>query len=100
MTTEEQREHVSSPDESELRLISRGEQVLAELTGRIGAYFRRAEVRKRARRYLQGLLAAVERKNGWRMAEELAKPTRMGCSGCWKKPTGMSKPSATNCARM
>ncbi len=78
MTTEEQREHVSSPEESELRLISQGEQVLAELTGRIGASFRRVEVRKRARLYLQGLLAAVERKNGWQMAEELGEANAHG----------------------
>jgi SRSO17 transposase len=78
MTTEEQREHVSSPEESELSLISQGEQMLTELTGRIGAYFRRAEVRKRARRYLQGLLAAVDRKNGWQMAEELGEANAHG----------------------
>jgi SRSO17 transposase len=78
MTTEEQREHVSSSEERERSLISQGEQVLTELTGRIGAYFRRAEVRRRARRYLQGLLATVERKNGWQMAEELGEANAHG----------------------
>jgi SRSO17 transposase len=78
MTTEEQREAANHQEERELSLISQGEQVLAELTGRIGAYFRRAEVRKRARRYLQGLLASVERKNGWQMAEELGEANAHG----------------------
>ena len=31
--------------------------------------FRRIEARRRARAYLQGLLAPVERKNGWQLAE-------------------------------
>ena len=72
MTTEEPRARANHLlEERELSLISQGEQVLAELTGRIGVYFRRAEVRKRVGRYLQGLLASPERKNGWQMAEEL-----------------------------
>src|SRR6266446_2547132 len=78
MTTEEQREPATSQEEQELRLISQGEQILAELTGRIGAYFRRAEVRRRVGRYLQGLLASVERKNGWQMAEELGEANAHG----------------------
>ena len=78
MTTEEQREQVNCPEEKELSLISQGEQILAELTGRIGAYFRRAEVRRRVRRYLQGLLATVERKNSWQMAEELGEANAHG----------------------
>src|SRR2546425_566698 len=78
MTTEEQREQANRPEEKELSLISQGEQILAELTGRIGAYFRRAEVRRRVRRYLQGLLATVERKNGWQMAEELGEANAHG----------------------
>ena len=78
MTTEEHREHANRPEEKELSLISQGEQILAELTGRIGAYFRRAEVRRRVSRYLQGLLATVERKNGWQMAEELGEANAHG----------------------
>src|SRR6266446_6996131 len=78
MTTEEQREPATSQEEQELRLISQGEQILAELTGRIGAYFRRAEVRRRVGHYLQGLLASVERKNGWQMAEELGEANAHG----------------------
>ena len=44
---------------------------LEALHGRIAARFRRAEVRERARRYLGALLAPLERKNGWQVAEEL-----------------------------
>jgi SRSO17 transposase len=78
MITEEPREAVNDQEEKELSLISQGEQVLAELAGRIGAYFRRAEVRRRVRHYLQGLLASVERKNGWQMAEALGEANAHG----------------------
>src|SRR3954449_61559 len=36
---------------------------------RIAPRFGRAEPRRRARAYLRGLLAPVERKNGWQLAE-------------------------------
>ncbi|HLW03591.1 MAG TPA: IS701 family transposase [Ktedonobacterales bacterium] len=44
---------------------------LAQVQTRIGPHFRRAEARKRAGSYLQGLLAPLERKNGWQLAEAL-----------------------------
>ena len=44
---------------------------LAQVQARIGAHVRRAEVRSRVGRYLRALLAPVERKNGWQLAEEL-----------------------------
>jgi len=37
--------------------------------GRIGARFGRVEPRRRALAYLRGLLAPLERKNGWQLAE-------------------------------
>jgi SRSO17 transposase len=69
MTTEEREEE--EPLESELSTIRKGAEELAELYARIAPRFRRAEVRSRARRFLEGLLAPVERKNGWQLAEEL-----------------------------
>jgi SRSO17 transposase len=42
---------------------------LDELVGRIAPRFGRVEPRRRARAYLAGLLAPVERKNGWQLAE-------------------------------
>lgn len=44
---------------------------LDALQARIAGRFRRAEVRTRVRRYLEGLLSKVERKNGWQLAEQL-----------------------------
>jgi hypothetical protein len=41
-----------------------------EIQQRIGARFARAEQRQRMRRYLEGLLSPVARKNGWRLAEQ------------------------------
>jgi len=69
MTTEERHDEHK---ENELRVVSAGAQALAEVQERIGPRFQRAEVRRRARRFLEGLLAPVERKNGWQMAEALA----------------------------
>jgi len=42
---------------------------LDALHARLARRFQRPEVRQRARRYLAGLLAPVERKNGWHLAE-------------------------------
>src|SRR5215212_6582603 len=42
---------------------------LDDLVARIAPRFSRIEPRRRARAYLQGLLAPLERKNGWHLAE-------------------------------
>src|SRR5260370_5896945 len=68
MTTTEREEEQF---ESELSTIRKGAEELAKLQARIAPRFRRAEVRTRARRFLEGLLAEVPRKNGWQLAEEL-----------------------------
>src|SRR5260221_8857902 len=44
---------------------------LAAVHARIAPRFRRREARERARRYLEGLLGRIERKNGWQLAEAL-----------------------------
>src|SRR5215207_4776341 len=46
-------------------------QELEAVAGRIAPQFGRAEPRRRALTYLQGLLAPLERKNGWHLAEAL-----------------------------
>jgi SRSO17 transposase len=68
MSTTGQRE---APYASELQLLGQAAEALDEVHARIGPRFRRAEVRKRVRRFLSGLLAPVERKNGWQLAEVL-----------------------------
>src|SRR5215813_6648917 len=42
---------------------------LDEVHTRIAGRFARSEQRQRVRRYLQGLLSPIERKNGWQLAE-------------------------------
>jgi SRSO17 transposase len=51
---------------------------LSELHARLGELFGRSEPRRQAGLYLEGLLSAVERKNGWQLAEHLgdARPWR------------------------
>src|SRR6266851_6486375 len=78
MSTKEHTERPSSAEQEELSIISRGAQALADLSTRIGTRFGRAEVRNRVGRYLRGLLASVERKNGWQLAEELGDPNAHG----------------------
>jgi SRSO17 transposase len=56
---------------SELQLLSHAAEELDEVHRRIGPRFRRAETRRRVRRFLEGLLGPVERKNGWQLAEVL-----------------------------
>src|ERR671916_1233769 len=51
---------------------------LDELVERIAPRFRRIEPRRRVRAYLQGLLAPVERKNGWQLAENAGDRTPDG----------------------
>lgn len=51
---------------------------LDEVLDRIGPRFGRAEPRRRAAAYLQGLLAPVERKNGWQLAEAVGDRTPDG----------------------
>jgi SRSO17 transposase len=78
MKTEEHTERTSSIEEGDLSLITQGGQALAELSGRIARRFRREEVRNRVGRYLRGLLASVEHKNGWQLAEELGESNAHG----------------------
>lgn len=78
MNTAEDTERTSSAEQEELSLSRQGAQALAELSGRIAPRFGRAEVRNRVGRYLRGLLATVERKNGWQLAEELGDPNVHG----------------------
>jgi SRSO17 transposase len=56
---------------SELQVLSHASEALDEVQARIGPRFRRAEVRRRVRHFLEGLLAPVERKNGWQLAEAI-----------------------------
>ncbi len=51
---------------------------LDTLHTRIAPRFARAEARTRVRRYLDGLLAPVERKNGWQLAEHLGEAGPQG----------------------
>ncbi len=43
---------------------------LDALRGRIGRYLRRSEPRRRVGEYLRGLLAPLERRNGWTLVEQ------------------------------
>jgi SRSO17 transposase len=55
---------------SEIAVAELGEQAVALVADRVRAQFRRAEAAAHATDYLRGLLAEVERKNGWQLAEQ------------------------------
>src|SRR5215813_13796343 len=57
------------------------ESALQALHERIGERFKRAEPRQRVYRYLKAILSDVERKNGWRIAEQAGE----------KRPYGMQR---------
>ena len=48
------------------------------LLERVSSGFARPEVRRRAAAFVRGLLSAVERKNGWQLAEQAGEPTPDG----------------------
>lgn len=53
-------------------------QELETLHARLGSLFKRSEPRERSLAYLKGLLASVERKNGWQLAEWMGEATPDG----------------------
>jgi len=63
------------PTSAEARQWAAG---LDELMGRLDARFGRSEPRRRARAYVRGLLAPLERKNGWHLAEAAGDATPDG----------------------
>lgn len=58
-------------EQEQMTQIAAWQGELAALHERIAPRFVRPEVRERAGRFLGGLLAPVERRNGWRVAEQL-----------------------------
>lgn len=62
----------------QLDAIGRYSERFEELYGRITGRFSRSESRHRVKRYLFGLLGAVERKNGWRLAEATGETNPQG----------------------
>jgi hypothetical protein len=64
------------------------------LHARLGELFVRSEPRRQAGLYLEGLLRAVERKNGWQLAEHLGEPDRGGRNGCSRTCNGTKRPRA------
>jgi SRSO17 transposase len=65
-------------DEDDVAIVRGGAAALDRLHERIAHRFGRAEVRARVRRYLRGLLARVERKNGWQLAEAIGEAGPQG----------------------
>src|SRR5919112_1143502 len=58
--------------------IGKWSKALGALHERIGHRFARSEARECAHRYLRGLLARVERKNGWQLAEAIGEHDPQG----------------------
>ncbi|MDB5732968.1 MAG: endonuclease [Variovorax sp.] len=70
-----------------------------ELQYQIAPCFGRIELRRRARAYLEGLLAPLERKNGWHLAEAPPATHRQTvCRTSWRVRAGMPMRCATCCS--
>jgi SRSO17 transposase len=65
-------------DADDVAIVRGGAAALDRLHERIAHRFGRAEVRARGRRYLRGLLARLERKNGWPLAEAIGEAGPQG----------------------
>lgn len=57
------------------RSVARGTRQLDALHARLASYFAWPEPRRRARAYLQTVLAGAERRNGWQLAEAAGEAT-------------------------
>jgi SRSO17 transposase len=69
-------------------VVESWEDDLADLFARIAGRFARVEPRRRAFAYVRGLLAPLERRNGWTLAEQAGDGSPDGmqallCSPCW-----------------
>ena len=60
------------------RLVRAGAEAFGALVERMAPRFARAEPRRRAAAYLRGLLAPIERKNGWPVADAVGDRTPDG----------------------
>src|SRR5688572_28350643 len=63
--------NVAPREHEQMVQIAAWQEELNALHDRIAPHFPRPEVRARAGRFLAGLLAPVERRNGWQLAEAL-----------------------------
>jgi SRSO17 transposase len=71
-------ERLKPPDQAELEEVAAWAAGLEAMHAQIAERFTRPEPRSRALAYLQGLLSAVERKNGWQLAEQAGDRTPDG----------------------
>jgi SRSO17 transposase len=62
---------VTPPEHAQLAQMTQWQEAMVALQERIAPRFVRPEVQARAGRFLAGLLAPVERRNGWQLAEHL-----------------------------
>jgi hypothetical protein len=72
---EVQEQECQTPEED---VLQQAREELGQVQARIGPHFRRSEARNRAGRFVRALLAPVERKNGWQLAEELGERSPHG----------------------
>jgi SRSO17 transposase len=73
-----------------VELVASWDDELGDLLARIAGRFSRVEPRKRAFAYVRGLLAPLERRNGWTLAEQAGDGSPDGmqallCSPCWDR---------------
>lgn len=75
MSTDELESGENLPEEA---VLQQAIEELTQVQERIGPHFRRAEARARAGHLVRALLAPMERKNGWQLAEEMGERSPHG----------------------
>jgi hypothetical protein len=73
---------------------------LDRLMERVVGHFARSESRQRAKAYVIGLLSAVERKNGWQLADLAARAPRMASNSFCIGRRGRRMTFAMRCVLM
>jgi hypothetical protein len=69
--------------------------VLDQVLGAFAGQVARVETRRAAAGFMTGLLADLEVKTSWQLAQDT--PARTRCSGCFTERCGKPTPSATMC---
>src|SRR5579871_4322277 len=95
MTTAEQSEALYA---SELQVLSQAAEALDEVQTRIGPRFRRAETRRRVRRFLEACSHPSSARTAGNWPKLQASVVPMACNGCSWRPTGIRRRCVTSYA--
>ena len=83
---------------SEFQVVEESDALVQETMTRLRPYFRRREAHQHAADYLRGLIADLERKNGWQLAEQAGYRHPRECRVSWSDTPGTIRRCERICA--